>query len=118
MMVARPLCAVEGRTMRRTISLLLLLAAAVPLRADEPRDVIERAVKAHGGLDNLDRANAGRMTFQGKVPQEGLNLTMTGDWLVQTPDKQKLHLHLDVGGQKLEAVMVLNGDKMWQKVDG
>jgi hypothetical protein len=117
MMVARPPCAVEGRTMRRTIALLLLLAAAVPLRADEPRDVIERAVKAHGGLDNLERTAAGRMTFQGKVPQEGLNLTMTGDWLVQAPDKQKLHLHLDVGGQKLEAVMVVNGDKMWQKVD-
>src|SRR5439155_24309635 len=77
----------------------------------------ERAVKAHGGLDNLDRATAGRMAFSGKVPQEGLNLTMTGDWLVQAPDRQKLHLHLDVGGQKLEAVMVLNGDKMWQKVD-
>jgi len=104
--------------MRRTIALLVLLAAAVPLRADDPRDVIERALKAHGGLDNLERATASRMAFQGKVPQDNLELTMSGHWLIQAPDKQKLHLHVAISEQKLEAVIVLNGDKMWQKVDG
>jgi hypothetical protein len=40
--------------MRCALVGLVLITVVLPLRADEPRDIVERAIKAHGGAAVLD----------------------------------------------------------------
>ena len=102
--------------MRRTAASLLLLAATVPLRADEPRAVVERAVQAHGGADNLERCAARRMILQGKSPESApaAQMSFSGQWINQAPDKLKLRLRIEAGiGEREEFAAVIDGDKGW-----
>ncbi len=101
--------------MRRLLAPLLLLAAAAPLRADEPRAIIQ----AHGGADNLERCTASRMTFEGRIPAaETLNLKMSGTWLLQGHDRQKIVFRVTLEGQDFEAIELVAGGKGWRRWTG
>src|SRR4051794_37038665 len=103
--------------MRRLLAPLVLLVVAVPLWAEEPREVLARAVRAHGGADNLARSQAGGMSFRAKLPGNGLQGEMTGDWVVQQPDRQKISMKLDlpeVG--KIDYVMAVADGKGWLRM--
>ncbi len=100
--------------MRRLLVGLVLLAAVLPVRADEASDIIERAVTAHGGAANLERWTATRMTFESH--QSALpDMRYSGTWLVASPDRQKIDMRLEQPGieQPLEVGFVLSGGKGW-----
>src|SRR2546423_14943898 len=99
----------------RRLAPLVLLAVAAPLLADEPKEIIERAAKAHGGVDNLERCTASRTAFVGRPQEGGPAMTMSGTWAHQAPDRQKISLQMTIGEQRLDAVLVLAGGKGWQK---
>jgi hypothetical protein len=100
------------------IAAALVVAPAV--RADDAADaraVIERAIKARG-----DKAGAvpAVTTWKEKIALDGLGqpLDLDTEWTVLVPDKLRLQMTVAVQGQKIDLLMILNGEKMWFLANG
>lgn len=103
----------------------LLLALAFlglprPARPEEaPRAVIARAIKALGGEEVLKRRAGVRMKLKGKFfldPETAFPLT--GETLNQPGPRSRLTFHIEIGGNKVDAVIVLDGANSWQSSYG
>jgi hypothetical protein len=95
---------------------VVLLAAGV-VRADEaagPKAVIDKAIKAHGGLDNLKKYAAQVAKAKGKFYGMGDGIDYTSETSFQAPNK--LRILVDAGGFKF--VQIVDGDKGWMDVNG
>src|SRR2546421_176420 len=64
--------------------------------ADDPKTVIEKAIKAQGGEDKLAQFKAGRWKGQGTLTLKGQNLPLTLETVYQLPDKYKTVMHIEV----------------------
>lgn len=96
-----------------------LFAGAVPARADDAADakkLIEKAVKAHGGQDKLDKFAGSAVTFKGTFHGMGDGIPITGTVTTHGSDKQRVELEIEAGGQKFPILIVLAGDKGWSKI--
>ncbi|MBM3979199.1 MAG: hypothetical protein FJ304_02725 [Planctomycetes bacterium] len=95
------------------------LVAAGPARADdaaEAKKLIEKAVKAHGGQEALDRFTGGAVTFKGTFHGMGEGVPVSGTVTTGGADKQRVELEIEAGGQKVSVVVVLAGTKGWSKI--
>jgi hypothetical protein len=90
------------------LGVLLVPAAA---NAETAKEVIEKAIKAHGGATNLKKASMARMTFKGTLSQMNLEIPVEGETIYQLPDKEKSVLTLSVLGQNVKVVQIVNGTK-------
>jgi hypothetical protein len=72
--------------------------------------IIEKAVKAHGGAEKLDKVKCLQTKGKGKLElRDGIE--MTQDKIVKFPNKFKEVLELEVGGQNMKIVTVFDGTK-------
>lgn len=128
--------ACRRRRLARSLPLLLaggLLAGFVQLaRADDDdqaRAIVEKAIRAHGGAENLAKLQTCRITSKGTVDMMVLlgNKNQFGltTWdfdaigLYQLPGKYKQTWDLSVFGQKAGSpTIVLNGDDGWTRNNG
>lgn len=93
----------------------VLCAPAPAARAadDDPKAIITRAIKAHGGEDFLTKRTAARLQNKGKINIPGVGESeFTQELIYMIPDKIKDNLELSIGGQKIAIVTVMNGDKI------
>ena len=89
------------------------------VRADdqtELKDLIEKSIKAEGGRENLAKYKGWTLKMKGKATAQGMTFDLTMDLLVQEPDKSKVSMDMDIMGQKINVVVVTNGDKGWQRI--
>src|SRR4051812_43324463 len=98
---------------QRFFAVLLVLGATGAGAAQEPRDIIEKAIKAHGGTAALSKLKATREKMRGKFHQGGKSFDFTSDTLIQLPNRFRTSLQADVSGRKLDLVQILNGDEAW-----
>jgi hypothetical protein len=102
-----------------TRSLVLALALALPAAAaDDPKAVIEKAVKAHGGAAALDKFPVHKTAIKGTITAQGMEIAVTGTMLKAYPDREKTTATLTVQGQELPLVVVSNGKEVSQTVGG
>jgi len=94
------------------------LLAAAPARADDAdaRSLVEKAVKARGGQDKLEKLPAQVVKFKGTFHGMGEGLPMSGEGSRQGSDKQKIDGNVEVNGQKFPFTLVVAGDKGWMKM--
>jgi hypothetical protein len=95
------------------------LAVTAPLRADDAADaraIIEKAVKAHGGQDNLDKFTGHVTKFKGTLHAMGMAIPMTGEISMQGNDKVRVDVQVEAGGMKFHVINVVAGDKGWAKI--
>lgn len=108
------------------MSRLLLLSAAFVLAlapaaraADEPKDIVAKAIKAHGGEELLTKNKAGQLRSKGKITLPGAGeVEYTQELSFMLPDKFKDVLEITVGGKALPVLTLINGDKMTLEIDG
>ena len=96
-----------------------VLAVAAPVRADDEADarkILEKAVKAHGGQEKLDKLPGGTVKFKGTFYGTGEGIPMTGEVSAQGADKQRIDMQIEAGGMKIPVAFVLAGDKGWSKL--
>ena len=102
--------------------LAAVLVVAPAIRADDAADaraVIERAIKARG-----DKAGAvpAVTTWKEKIALTvdaiGQTLDLDTEWTALVPDKLRLQMTVSVQGQKIDLLMILNGEKMWFLANG
>jgi len=93
--------------------------AAAPARADDAADaraLVEKAVKAQGGQEKLEKFQAHTIRFKGSFHGMGQAIPMTGEGSTQGSDRLKMEVEVDAGGMKFKFVSVLAGDKGWVRM--
>jgi hypothetical protein len=96
----------------------LLLGLADRAAGQDPvRAVLDRAIKAHGGVDKLRKLKACRMKARGKLEEAG-GITFTMEYAYQMPKKFRQSMELDVGGQKIKVLAIINGAQLDIEVNG
>jgi hypothetical protein len=106
-------------TFRFAVAAVGFALATAPARADDAADaraLVEKAVKAHGGQDKLDKLPGIAVTFKGTFHGMGDGIPMTGTVSSQGTDKQRIEMEIEAGGQKFPIVIVVAGDKGWAKI--
>jgi hypothetical protein len=101
------------------VSLLSFLIP--PVRADEDatlREVIDRAIKAGGGLDNLTKFKASVTKQKGKVHTPGGALSFTSESSIQLPDRLRSEQHIKVGDMQFTVLVIVAGNKGWFQLMG
>jgi hypothetical protein len=101
--------------MRQTLPALLLLTCLAPARADDREkalEVVNDAVRAHGGAAALEKAARAVRTSAGFTSSFGREVPFTDELVVSLPDRMRLTV-VSGGTQKTRVVQVVNGDKGW-----
>jgi hypothetical protein len=102
-----------------TVTLALLLGLAGRARAQaEARAIIEKAVKAHGGAENLDKVRAERLKAEGKLFLPDGETTFTSETTVQLPDRFRHVMTYKIKTDVQKRIEVLNRDKGWLSLNG
>ena len=102
--------------MSRALASLMSLAvvfAASPVRAadDDPKEILAKAVKAHGGEDFLGKHPAARSKNKGKINLPGVGeAEFTQDIAYMIPGKFRDTMELTVMNQTITIVTIMNGD--------
>ncbi|MFO0803331.1 MAG: hypothetical protein U0791_09445 [Gemmataceae bacterium] len=94
----------------------LLLAAGLTAAQEKPADILQKAIKAHGGEANLKKLPAGLSKIAGTVVEP--KLPFTGSMAFSVPDKVRVEMVFEIGGQKASTVQIINGDKVSQTENG
>ena len=93
--------------------------ALAPLPAQESAEaVVKKAIEAHGGAEALKKFPAGQATYKGEMSLFGMDLEFTAKLVYQLPDKMRMEIDTEAGGQKLAIVQVVNGDQAVNQVNG
>jgi hypothetical protein len=93
------------------------LAVGVAARADDQKDLkdlVDKAIKAHGGADNIAKQKA--MVFKAKGKFYGVGedgIPYTGTWSVHEPDRLRVEIDAEMGGQAFKFISVVDKDKGW-----
>lgn len=97
-------------------AILLVLAPWTLAQAQEAKEIIARAVKAHGGEETLSKYPAGKA--KGKGIFHGRGLTFTQESAYMMPDKMKEVVELEAMGQKVRQTAILIGSEGVLDVNG
>jgi hypothetical protein len=98
---------------RTLLCLFLLALLRTPAEAGEkPGEVIERAIKAHGGAEKLSQFTAEITRSRGIILLGG-GLNFTQEVHLQLPDRIKDATILNVMGQELPVTLVFDGKNGW-----
>jgi hypothetical protein len=97
----------------------LALSAGAAVGAEGPAElkaVIDKAIQVAGGEEKLTRLKAATWKGKGKFYGLGEGIDFGGEWSAQLPLQTRVVMEIDVAGQKITIVRVLNGDQGWSKM--
>jgi len=97
---------------------LMLGLAGRGAAQDDPKEIIKKGIAAMGGAEKLDKFKGSKSSSKGSISIMGLDLEFTADSISQYPDKQKTTIKMDVMGNPVTVVQMVNGDKMSLTVNG
>jgi hypothetical protein len=98
------------------LGLLLVGAQRASAQNNDPKAIIEKAVKAHGGEDKLGKLQVYRAKMKGTLDAMGLTLDFTSEGLMTLRDRMRTEITLDIMGNKVSVIQVFNGQKGWMKI--
>jgi len=110
-----------SRWLTASLSAVALAAFAPAVRAadDDPKDIVAKAIKAHGGEDVLGKNQAGQSKNKGKINIPGVGeVDFTQETSFMLPDKFKESMELKIAGQNISLQTLVNGDKATIEVNG
>jgi hypothetical protein len=99
--------------------LALVLAPAAARAADEPKDILAKAIKAHGGEEYINKHKASQMKTKGKINIPGLGeVEFTQEVSTMLPDKFRESFEMTIAGQAINVLSIVNGEKILLEVNG
>src|SRR5258708_3367703 len=103
-----------------SLALVCILVAAMghPARSDEKeaKTVIDKAIKAMGGEENLSRIKAFSAKGKGTVFFDGKEIPFTFELKAQGIGQYRSAYEGEFDGNKFEGLTVLDGEKGWEKL--
>ena len=104
------------RLIGAALALTLVCGPGFVRAADKDTDaVLERAIKALGGADNLAKAKNATWKTKGTISIMGTDNQFTTHVTVQGLDHFRQEFEGDFGGNKITGATVVAGDKGWRK---
>ena len=100
----------------RTMLIGVLMASAFPTMAAEPKDVIETAIKAHGGKAALSKYPASQYVCEGVIAAMGQDLAMSGTTAQADGGRLRTDMTIEVTEQKMSVTLATNGKKASVKI--
>jgi outer membrane lipoprotein-sorting protein len=97
-------------------AIVVTAAVGAPAQADEVTDVINKAIKAHGGKAALSKYRAATLKGSGTVNAMGMELKYTATWYFSFPGNYRVELEADADGNTIKVLQVSNGKEGWQKI--
>ncbi len=91
---------------------IVLAAAGVVSADDKAEAVVKKAIQAHGGADALNKYRAGKCKIKGDLHIGGMDLEYTGSIAYSLPDRFRMEIKTELGGQKLTISQIVRGDKV------
>ena len=110
-----------GRLVVPLLACVALIQAAPLFAADDPKALVEKAIKAKGGAETLEQCTAVRTRYTGHFGLElgaDSKMSFKGEMYEQRGGQVRMSFSLDLNGTKMDLVMVSNGDKSWQSMNG
>jgi hypothetical protein len=83
---------------------------------DEARAIIDKAIKAHGGAEKLNKVTAMQVKSKGTADVLG-GINFTKETLAQMPGQFKDMMELELMGNKYNVLTVFDGTKAWIRVN-
>ena len=99
-------------------AIAIVTATTSTWAADEPKAIIEKAIKAHGGADKLDKFLGYKATIKGTVDGMGNDVEMNVKLVGQHPDMAKVEGTISIGGQDIKLLQIVNGKKYNINING
>ena len=93
------------------LGMFLILGTAVA--QDDPKAIIEKAIKAHGGQEKLTKLKATVMKAKGTMSFGGMEAEFTMASSSQLPDRFRNEMKIERTGQTLAFTEVFDGKKGW-----
>jgi hypothetical protein len=94
------------------------LALAPAFGQESAEAVVKKGIEAHGGAEVLKKLQAGESAYKGEMTVFGMDLEFTAKLVYQLPDKFRMEIDTEAGGQKLAIVQVVNGAKTKSTLNG
>jgi hypothetical protein len=107
--------------MFRTLVLLSAVAAtaAGARAADDPKAIIAKAIRAHGGEEALTKLKGTEAKTTGKIDIPGVGETeFAQEVSTMLPDKIKDVIELSIAGQKIKIATMVSGDEVSIQANG
>lgn len=90
----------------------LVLAACG--NADDAKDLLDRAIKAQGGLENTKKMQSISWKVDGIFTMGEMKFPYTAKYYFQTPQKIRFDMAMNFGGMKVEITALTNGKDAWE----
>jgi hypothetical protein len=97
--------------------LVLGLSQRAAAADDDLKAVVAKALKAHGGLEKLNKFQAVRTKTKGTLEIMGNQSNFSQESAIQYPNKIKDQMMLDLMGNEIRLVTVYDGKNGWIKVN-
>jgi hypothetical protein len=101
---------------------LVLLAGGSPVAdgrdADQAQTVLDHAIHAQGGLDQLAKTQLMVRSAKGTMQLFGQDLPFSDETTLQLPERWRMKLTSGPAGQQTEIMLVISGDRGWQSLRG
>jgi hypothetical protein len=95
-----------------------MIVLAAPLSAyaeDDAATIVDKAIKAKGGLEKLSKGKAEEWKSKGKIDLMGMKLEYTGEYYYQLPGNYRFNATMDFGGNKFVISAGTDGKSIWQQ---
>jgi hypothetical protein len=103
------------------IGVVSLIVAGMTSAQDGDKDakaLIDKAIKAAGGAENLNKHGATLVKAKGKITIMNMELPFSGEFAFQQPDKFRHVVEVEINGQKFTNTQVFDGKKAWMNILG
>lgn len=110
-----------SRGLTASLSAVVLLAFGPAVRAadDDPKEIITRAIKAHGGDEFLTKMKAVQTKSKGKITIPGAGaVDFSQEVSAMLPHKLKESIEIQVMGQTVNILTLVDGDKITIEANG
>ena len=98
--------------------LLAVFVLGASAQETDLKDVLKKAIQAHGGEANLAKYKAASVKFKGKLEVAGQSLDITGEQSVLIPDKFRVAMAFQINGMNIDTVQIFDGKSLWVTVLG
>jgi hypothetical protein len=102
------------------IRALLLLAIPAFASAAEPKDdpkaIVENAIKAIGGEEKLAKVTTHTWKAKGVMTAMGMKLEYVANYTFAAPDRFRFDIDIDAGGMKIKITAATDGKSAWEQM--
>jgi hypothetical protein len=92
-----------------------LLAVARVQAADDPMAIVDKAIKALGGADELGKKKAEQWKGRGTMVVNGLKMPYAAEYFFDQPNKFRLNSTMGLLGLSVNVSAGSDGENVWQK---